>query len=168
DSVIGRRSLQFKVESTTKAFAERQPPRLVNASAKRRMDHQLHAAAFIEEALGNDRRLRRHIAKHDAAFEYILNQLLCAGSIEPALASKPFHQLRDDRQTSPAFNRNYSGQAITDLFAQRPELLRKFRSSRRSFTTPEGNRWSRALRVFHEHARRSSFHSSNAPRRISQ
>src|SRR5271163_1150612 len=40
-SVVGGRSLQFKVEATAKTLAQRQSPGLVNASAEWRMDDQL-------------------------------------------------------------------------------------------------------------------------------
>src|SRR5579859_2618282 len=43
--VIGRRRLQLKIESHAEPFAQRQSPRLVDAAAKGRMDHQLHPAA---------------------------------------------------------------------------------------------------------------------------
>ena len=56
-SVVGRRRLQFEVEGAAEALAQRQSPGLVDASAKRRVNDELHAAGFIEETFGDDRLL---------------------------------------------------------------------------------------------------------------
>ncbi len=45
-----------KLKERQKRLAQRQPPRAVDARAERRVQHQLHAAALVEEALGDDRR----------------------------------------------------------------------------------------------------------------
>ena len=57
--VLGRRRLQLEVELAAEALAQRQSPGAVDAAAERRMDHQLHAAGFVEEALEHDRVLGR-------------------------------------------------------------------------------------------------------------
>ena len=77
-AVVGGRRLQFEIEAAAKALAQRQSPGLVDASAKGRVDDQLHPAALVEKSFGDDRRLRGHIAQHRAAFEDVLNQLLGA------------------------------------------------------------------------------------------
>ncbi len=59
------------------------------------MDHQLHAAAFIEEALGNDRALGGDIAENGAAFENVLNGLVGGGFVETALLLKPIYDFAD-------------------------------------------------------------------------
>ena len=64
DSVVGGSGLQLKVEASTEAFAKRQPPRLVDASSKGCMQNELHPAALVEEALGNDGRLGWNRAQH--------------------------------------------------------------------------------------------------------
>ena len=54
DGVLGRRRLQLEVELAAEALAQRQPPGAVDAAAEGRMDDQLHAAGFVEEALEHD------------------------------------------------------------------------------------------------------------------
>ena len=54
-AVVGGRGLQFEIEAAAEALAQRQSPGFVDAPAERRVDDQLHAAAFVEEALGDDR-----------------------------------------------------------------------------------------------------------------
>ena len=51
DVVFGRRRLQLEIEFAAKPLAQRQPPGTVEAAAIGRMDDQLHAADFVEEAL---------------------------------------------------------------------------------------------------------------------
>ena len=57
--VFGRRGLQLEVELAAEALAQRQAPRLVDAAAERRVQHELHAARLVEEALEDERVLRR-------------------------------------------------------------------------------------------------------------
>ena len=64
DPVIGGSCLQFEVESTAEALAKRKSPRLIDASAKGRMQNQLHSSTLIEEALGNNGGLRGNRAQH--------------------------------------------------------------------------------------------------------
>ena len=54
DVVLGRGRLELEVELAAEALAQRQPPGAIDAAAKGRMDHELHAARFIEEALEHD------------------------------------------------------------------------------------------------------------------
>src|SRR6185369_2748183 len=56
--LVGSR-LQFEAEAATEALAQRQPPGAIDATAERRVNHQLHAAALVEEALQNHTLLRR-------------------------------------------------------------------------------------------------------------
>ena len=67
--------------------------RHVDAGAERSVDDQLHAAAFIEETLGNDGALGRNIAQHGAAFEDVLNGLLGGGLLEAGFLLKPRYRL---------------------------------------------------------------------------
>ena len=48
--IFRRRSLQLKIKLATKTLAQRQAPGAIEPAAKRRMHHQLHAAAVIEKA----------------------------------------------------------------------------------------------------------------------
>ncbi len=55
DAVVGRGGLQFEIEGAAESLAQSQPPCAIDARSERRMQHQLHAARFVEEALGDDR-----------------------------------------------------------------------------------------------------------------
>ena len=85
-AVVGRRRLQFEVERPAEPLAQRQSPGLVDPRPERRMNHQLHAAAFVEEALGDDRRLRGHGVQQRAPRRDVLDRLLGARVVQPALA----------------------------------------------------------------------------------
>ena len=61
--VFGGRSLQLEVELPAEAFAQRQSPRFVDAASERRVQHELHSARFVEEALQDEGLLRRHFAE---------------------------------------------------------------------------------------------------------
>ena len=66
-AVLGRRGLQLEVELAAEPLAQRERPRAVDAAAERRVQHELHAAGFVEEALEDERVLRRQRAEHGAA-----------------------------------------------------------------------------------------------------
>src|SRR5437667_6474151 len=78
-AVVGGRGLELKIETAAETLAQGQSPGFVDARAKRGVDDQLHAAAFVEETLGNDGALGGNIAQHGAAFEDVLNGLLGGG-----------------------------------------------------------------------------------------
>ncbi len=88
-SVIGSRGLQLKIEAAAESLAQRQSPGLVDPPAEGRVDHQLHPAAFVEEALGNDRVLRGDGAQYRAALQNVFDRLLGAGIIQPAFFFQP-------------------------------------------------------------------------------
>src|SRR5208282_2349142 len=125
-------------------------------------------ATLVEKPLGDDCRLRRHIAQHRAPFERVLNQLLGAGEIKTTFLAQPTYSPGDNRQTAPSLHGHYAGQTVADLFAQFAKLLREFRSARRSFSTPERYTGRRAVCIFHQHARRSCFNPPNTPRSIAE
>ena len=94
-AVVSRRGLQLEVERTAKALAQRQAPGLVNARSKRRVDNELHAAAFVEEALGDYRGLRGNRPKQCAARYNIFDSLLRARIVEAAFGFEPIHRSGD-------------------------------------------------------------------------
>ncbi len=166
--VVGRRRLQFEVEAAAEALAQRQSPGLVDASAERRVNDQLHAAAFVEEALGDDRLLRRHRAQHSAALQDVFDRLLRAGIVEAALVLEPTHGgghfrmvLRDaDRGTC----RPRRSLTCWRSSPRAPRVLRCARELRRA--RREHGR--RAVRILHQHASRTDFHAPNPPGRVAQ
>ena len=89
--VIGHRCLQLEIKTATEALAQRQSPGLVDPSAERRMDHQLHPTAFIEKAFCDDGVLRGYRAQHRPPLQDVLDGLFGAGIIQPALLLQPLH-----------------------------------------------------------------------------
>ena len=59
DAVVGGRGLQLEVEAAAEAFAQRESPGLIDAAAEGSVQDELHAAAVVEEALGDDGGLGR-------------------------------------------------------------------------------------------------------------
>ena len=92
-AIVGGRSLELKIEAAAETLAQGQSPGLVDAGAERSVDDQLHAAAFIEETLGNDGALGKNITQHGAAFEDVLNGLLDGGLLEAGFLLKPRYRL---------------------------------------------------------------------------
>src|SRR5713101_1176003 len=86
-TVVSGRRLKFEIKSAAKTLAQRETPCLVDAASERGVYHQLHPAALVEEALSDDRRLRRHVTQNSTAFEDVLDQLLGACSVKTALFS---------------------------------------------------------------------------------
>src|SRR5207245_3319827 len=78
-AVLGGGRLQLEVELAAESLAQGEAPRLVDAAAERRVQHELHAARFIEEALEDDRVLGRQHAERRAAFGEIVDRLFRAG-----------------------------------------------------------------------------------------
>ena len=55
------------------------------------MNDQLHASAFIEEAFGDDRILRRHRTEHGATLQNVFQRLFGTGVIQTAFLLEPRH-----------------------------------------------------------------------------
>ena len=88
-AVVGSRRLQLKIEAAAETLAQRQSPGFVDAAAKGRVNDQLHAAAFIEETLGNNCVLRGNVAQHRASLQDVFDGLLGAGFIQAAFFFQP-------------------------------------------------------------------------------
>ena len=89
--VFGRRSLQLEVELAAEPFPQRQSPRLVDPAPERRVEHELHAARLVEEALEDERVLRRQDAEDAAALREIRDDLFGGGEGNAGLGDKPVH-----------------------------------------------------------------------------
>jgi hypothetical protein len=76
DGVFGGGRLQLEVELAAELLAQRQAPRLVDAAAERRVQHQLHPTRLVEEALEHERLLRRNGVEGAAAVVEIREHLL--------------------------------------------------------------------------------------------
>ena len=89
EAVVGGGGLKLEIERAAEAFAQRQPPGLVDAAAKGRVNDELHAAAFVEEALGDDGLLRGNVAEDGAAGDDVLDELFGGGGVEAAFVVEP-------------------------------------------------------------------------------
>ncbi len=85
DAVVGGGSLQLEIEGTAEALAQRQSPGAVDARAEGRMNDQLHPAAFVEEAFGDDALLRGQSTEQGGAGPNVNDRLFGAGFVETAL-----------------------------------------------------------------------------------
>src|SRR6478735_9243451 len=61
---FGCRRLQLEIELAAETLPQRERPGAVDAAAKRRVQYELHAAGIVEEALEDDRVLRRQRAEN--------------------------------------------------------------------------------------------------------
>ncbi len=67
DRLVVRGRLQLEAEPATEPLAEREAERAVDAAAEGRVDHELHPAALVEEALEHDAPLGGHGAEDAGA-----------------------------------------------------------------------------------------------------
>ena len=77
-AVVRGSSLQLKVERDAEALAQGESPGFVDARTKRRMDNQLHAAAFVKKALGDNGIGGGDSAQHCSSGHNVFNGLLRA------------------------------------------------------------------------------------------
>ncbi len=87
--VVRRGRLQLKIERHAKALAQREPPGSIDSPAERRMNDQLHPAAFVEEPLSDNCLLRRHGPQDRASGGDIGGCLLRPPLIQRALFTQP-------------------------------------------------------------------------------
>ena len=127
--VLGGRRLQLEVELPAEALAQRQPPRLVDAAAERRVQHQLHAAGLVEEPLEHQRVLRRDHAERAAAFGEVGDGLL--GGVPARGRSPPISQ-----STAPRAGAGSSSRRSTSA---RRSLTARDSSSLRAGASPSQN-----------------------------
>ena len=88
DAVVGRGRLQLEVERAAEALAQRESPRSVDARAERRVQHELHAAPFVEESFGDDGVDAGQRAERGRACAHVQDSLLCAARVEVAVADQ--------------------------------------------------------------------------------
>src|SRR5215472_1676114 len=75
-SVVGGGCLQFKIKRAAEPLAQCEPPGFVDTTAERGVNDELHAAAFVEEALSDDRRLRGNSSQSRTTGENVFDRLL--------------------------------------------------------------------------------------------
>src|SRR4030095_10595011 len=80
--VLGRRRLQLEIERAAEALAQRKSEGAVDARAERRMDDQLHATRFVEEALEHQGVGGGQPAEHTLGGRRLLDELLRRAPLE--------------------------------------------------------------------------------------
>ena len=96
--VLGGRGLQLEVELAAEPLAQRQRPGAVDAAAERRVQDELHAARLVEEALEDERLLRRDHAERGASLGQVLDDLFGGRLGDASLG----HQPSTDRLSRPS------------------------------------------------------------------
>ena len=86
DAVVGGGGLQLEVEAAAEALAQGEAPGLVEAAAEGGVQDELLAAAFVEEALGDDGGFGGDGAEDGAAVDDVGDELEGGGGAEAALA----------------------------------------------------------------------------------
>src|SRR5919108_2774505 len=76
--IVRRRCLQLEIERSAEALAERPAPGLVDARAEWGVDDELHSAAFVKKAFGDDRGLCGNSSEYGAAGDDVFHRLLGA------------------------------------------------------------------------------------------
>src|SRR6185436_11639230 len=133
--ILRRRRLQLEIELPAEALAQRERPRLVDAAAERRVQHELHAARLVEEALEDERLLRRHDTQRGPAFEEIAGGLFRAAATESRLS----------------FEKRGGGIPI-EIGTEIRDGARELVAASRCLTEPERDRRRRAMRIAHTNA----------------
>ena len=119
--VLGGGRLQLEVELPAEALAQGQPPGLVDAAAERRVQHQLHAAGFVEEPLEHERLLRRDDAERAAALGEVRTR---PGRRRPARGRSPPSSSRSCRRRTAGSSSRRSTSARRSLTARDSSSLR--------------------------------------------
>ena len=157
DAVLGRRRLQLEIELAAKPLAQGQAPGAIDAAAVRRVDHELHAAGFIEEALQHDRLPRRQAPERGLRGAEVLDELRgrLVGHAELGHQPKP----RCAARRIVAEPRCYLG-------AKARHGDRELVAASRRLAEPEGDGRRRALRVLDAH--QAALDAQDAVGRIAQ
>ena len=152
DRVVARRRLQLEVEAPAEALAERQAERAVDASAERRVDHELHPARLVEEALEDEMVPGRQDAEGELGGAEVADDLRGGDAVEAALGLEPLHRAR---AVVP-------DQELPDARAQLGHLGGQLGRARGRLAEPEGHRGRRALGV--DDAHDAGLDAPDAPR----
>src|SRR5206468_9653869 len=146
--IVSGGGLQFEIKRTTEALSQRQSPSLVDSSAERGMNDELHAAAFIEETFSDHGGLRGHGAQNGAPSHNIFDRLLGPSIVKSTFALEPFHRRGNLRRLLWRVSRHGSRRERADSFAQLSKVCGELGRAPRRLAAPERNIGRSALRVF--------------------
>src|SRR5882672_11200158 len=166
DDFVRCRGLQLEIEGTAKAFAKRESPRFVDPATERRVNHQLHSAALVEETFRDNRCLCGNRSQDRPAGNDVLYGLLRAGPIESAFLFEPTKSRSGCAKVPERRAIDDGFRHVGDLLAQLGYLLRKLAGAGGGFSAPERNVRSRAMRIFHKDAPR--LHTTDPPGAVSK
>jgi hypothetical protein len=118
DAVVGSGGLQFEVEAAAEAFAKGEAPGLVDATAEGSVEDELHAAAVVEEALGDDGVFGGYGAENGATGDDVGNELVRSAWADAAVLDEPGGDGSDFRlRRGDVTGRDVGGEG-GDLFAE--------------------------------------------------
>ena len=151
--ILGRGRLKFEIECTAEPLAQGQSPRAIYAAAKWGMNHQLHAAGFIEKTLEDDGIERGQAAERGAARAEVLNQFNSRRLSESDRLDQPPHG-------------GAACQSLLDFLSEPRYGRRQLQGAARRLTQPKRNgRWL-ASRILDAH--RAPLDPQYSIRRVSQ
>src|SRR3954469_21606502 len=91
DRVFRTPRLQFEIESAAQSLSQRESPGAIQATAERRMNHDVRAAVFVKETFDDDVLLRWHDSQRDFCQRQVFDYLLRRGLHEADLIDEPVH-----------------------------------------------------------------------------
>src|SRR5262245_58587045 len=141
DVILRCRRLELEIELAAEAFAQSEPPGAVDAAAIGRMDHELHAARLVEEALKNESLERRQRAKRTIGGAEVVDDLLGRCAVDPEIVHSPVKRTRGAAAV----------EAVLDLRAKARDRLRELVGTSRRLAKPEWNSRRLAVRVLDAH-----------------
>ena len=163
DRVLGGGGLQFEVEGAAEALAQGQAPGLVDAAAEGRVDDQLGAAGFVEEALHDDALARRQGAERVARAGQVVDRLLRSDRIDADLFYQPTARSSDSFAFSipdSRFSIPIEQQELLDLLAQARHADRELVAATGRLGNPERDARRQPVRIFD--AQQAAFDAQDA------
>ena len=117
EAVVGGGGLELEVEAAAEALAQGEAPGLVDAAAEGRVQDELHAAALVEEALGDDGGDGGDGAEDGAAGDDVGDELFGACVVDAAFFLEPGNCIGDRWFGLADVAGEEMGNAGGDLFA---------------------------------------------------
>ena len=102
DAVVVGRGLELEIKGPAKALAQGQAPGPVDPRSERCVNHQLHSAGFVEEALEEEPLLGRHHAGGGVLRGDVSGRLLCSMLPDLTVLHQPVHSRPGWRRPSLA------------------------------------------------------------------
>ena len=167
DAVVGGGGLQLEVEAAAEAFAEGEAEGFVDAAAEGSVEDELHAAAIVEETLGDDGGFGGDGSEDGAAGDDVGDELLCAGFADAAFFDEPRDGGGDFGLRGGDVARADVGGEGGDLFAEFADAVAEDGGALRGFALPEGQGGRGAVGVFDEDAA-GGFDALDAPAGVAE